>query len=81
MGGSPELNLSGSFPASVMMVGLQGSGKTTTCGKLGVYLKEEVSFLFWSPLIPSSSQRTAKDSCSNGKIRVLMILRLLLLKR
>lgn len=38
-GKTQELNLSGSFPALVMMVGLQGSGKTTTCGKLGVWLK------------------------------------------
>jgi signal recognition particle subunit SRP54 len=28
------LNLSGSTPVSVMLVGLQGSGKTTTAGKL-----------------------------------------------
>jgi len=27
------------FPAPIMLVGLQGTGKTTTCAKLGVYLK------------------------------------------
>ena len=36
-----ELNLSASPPVVIMLVGLQGSGKTTTCGKLARYLSEE----------------------------------------
>jgi signal recognition particle subunit SRP54 len=36
-----DLNLSGARPVSVMLVGLQGSGKTTTSGKLAVYLKKK----------------------------------------
>ncbi|MGD2029215.1 MAG: signal recognition particle protein [Desulfobacterales bacterium] len=36
-----DLNLSGSHPVSVMLVGLQGSGKTTTAGKLAVYLRKK----------------------------------------
>jgi signal recognition particle subunit SRP54 len=36
-----EINLSGQQPASVMLVGLQGSGKTTTAGKLSVFLKQK----------------------------------------
>lgn len=40
MGSNHEaLNLSGSKPVSIMLVGLQGSGKTTTCGKIAVFLK------------------------------------------
>jgi signal recognition particle subunit SRP54 len=35
-----ELSLSGSKPASIMLVGLQGSGKTTTAGKLAVFLRK-----------------------------------------
>ena len=35
-----DLNLSGSPPASVMLVGLQGSGKTTTAGKLSILLRK-----------------------------------------
>ena len=35
-----ELNLPNNRPASVMMVGLQGSGKTTTTGKITKYLIE-----------------------------------------
>ncbi len=35
------LNLEGRTPASVMLVGLQGSGKTTTAGKLGLFLRKE----------------------------------------
>jgi len=41
MGGKLEdLNLSGSVPVSIMLVGLQGSGKTTTAGKLAVFLRK-----------------------------------------
>jgi len=36
-----DINLSGQLPASVMLVGLQGSGKTTTAGKLSVLLKQK----------------------------------------
>jgi len=35
------LNLAGTHPVSVMLVGLQGSGKTTTAGKLAVYLRKQ----------------------------------------
>jgi signal recognition particle subunit SRP54 len=42
MGGMIEdLNLSGSVPVSIMLVGLQGSGKTTTAGKLAVFLRKK----------------------------------------
>lgn len=42
MGSSNEdLDLSGPSPASLMLVGLQGSGKTTTAGKLAVFLRKE----------------------------------------
>lgn len=34
-------------PTVVMMVGLQGAGKTTTCGKLGRYFKAQGSECFW----------------------------------
>lgn len=35
-----DLNLSGTHPVSLMLVGLQGSGKTTTAGKLALYLRD-----------------------------------------
>ncbi len=35
-----DLNLSGPSPATVMLVGLQGSGKTTSAGKLAVHLRK-----------------------------------------
>jgi signal recognition particle subunit SRP54 len=42
MGGhSEDLNLSGTHPVALMMVGLQGSGKTTTTGKLAIYLRKK----------------------------------------
>lgn len=40
LGGSRrELSLDGQAPVSIMLVGLQGSGKTTTAAKLAVFLK------------------------------------------
>jgi signal recognition particle subunit SRP54 len=36
-----ELTLKGPAPVSVMLVGLQGSGKTTTAGKLAVHLRKQ----------------------------------------
>ena len=42
MGSSHEdLNLSGPSPTAIMLVGLQGSGKTTTAGKLAVFLRNK----------------------------------------
>ncbi|MCP4116773.1 MAG: signal recognition particle protein [Desulfobacteraceae bacterium] len=35
-----ELSLNGKAPNAVMLVGLQGAGKTTTAGKLALYLKK-----------------------------------------
>jgi signal recognition particle subunit SRP54 len=40
MGGArQDLNLAGRAPVAIMLSGLQGSGKTTTAGKLALYLK------------------------------------------
>jgi len=59
MGGEvPEkpLNLASNPPTVVMMAGLQGSGKTTTCGKLAKYLKKNGH----SPLlVPADVHRPA----------------------
>jgi len=38
---SRELNVSGTSPATVMLVGLQGSGKTTTASKLALFLRKK----------------------------------------
>ncbi len=35
------LDVAGSPPVAVMLVGLQGSGKTTTCGKLALFLRKK----------------------------------------
>jgi len=45
-----DLNLSGPSPASVMLVGLQGSGKTTTAGKLAVHLRKQGKNPYMVPL-------------------------------
>ncbi len=39
-GGVQELRLSGRTPFTLMLVGLQGSGKTTTAAKLGLHLRQ-----------------------------------------
>lgn len=43
MGGGEDnsLNLAAKPPVAIMMVGLQGAGKTTSCGKLARYLKSQ----------------------------------------
>ncbi len=51
MGSSHEgLNLSGKGPVSIMLVGLQGSGKTTTTGKLAYYLANKGQKPFLVPV-------------------------------
>ncbi len=40
-GGQAKLNVSPKPPTTILMVGLQGSGKTTTSGKLAGYLKNQ----------------------------------------
>ena len=42
MGSFEPLNLKFAPPVVIMLVGLQGSGKTTTCGKLARYLRDEL---------------------------------------
>ncbi len=39
--GERDLNLVGDKPTSLMLVGLQGSGKTTTAGKLAIFLRKK----------------------------------------
>ncbi len=51
-----ELDLSGSAPIALMLVGLQGSGKTTTAGKLAVFLRNKGRKPF---LVPADVYRPA----------------------
>jgi len=51
-----EIDLSGPMPASVMLVGLQGSGKTTTAGKLAIILRQRGKKPF---LVPADVYRPA----------------------
>jgi len=50
------LNLAAAPPAAVMLVGLQGSGKTTTAGKLALYLRKQGRSPY---LVPADVQRPA----------------------
>ncbi len=51
-----SLRLSGNDPKAIMLVGLQGSGKTTTAGKLAVLLRDEGKKPF---LVPADVYRPA----------------------
>ncbi len=55
-GESPRLDLSGRPPIAVMLVGLQGSGKTTTAAKLAKRLKSQGRQPY---LVPADVQRPA----------------------
>jgi signal recognition particle subunit SRP54 len=57
MGGqAQELDLARRPPVSVMLVGLQGSGKTTSCGKLALFLQKKKRSPF---LVPADVYRPA----------------------
>ncbi|MBN1903989.1 MAG: signal recognition particle protein [Deltaproteobacteria bacterium] len=57
MGGArQELLLTGRTPFVIMLVGLQGSGKTTTCGKLALHLRKQGRNPF---LVPADIYRPA----------------------
>jgi len=57
MGGShQELQLTGRTPFIIMLVGLQGSGKTTTAGKLALHLRKQGRNPF---LVPADVYRPA----------------------
>jgi len=57
MGSTHEgISLTGNEPAVVMLVGLQGSGKTTTAGKLAKFLKDQDRKPF---LVPADPYRPA----------------------
>jgi signal recognition particle subunit SRP54 len=55
-GEAPRLELSGKTPVVLMLVGLQGSGKTTTTAKLALRLKKQGRQPF---LVPADTQRPA----------------------
>ena len=55
-GESPRLDLGGKPPVAIMLVGLQGSGKTTTAGKLARRFKSQGRQVY---LVPADVQRPA----------------------
>jgi signal recognition particle subunit SRP54 len=60
LGEPSPLNLSGPKPRVIMLVGLQGSGKTTTAGKLAKYLRskgERVMLVAGDPYRPAAVQQ------------------------
>ena len=64
--GKRDLDLSGEKPLSLMLVGLQGSGKTTTGGKLADYLRKRGYHPY---LVPVDIQRPAaiEQLCKIGE--------------
>lgn len=54
--GNTGLDLAARPPVAVMLVGLQGAGKTTTCGKLGSWLRKQKRYPL---LVPADVYRPA----------------------
>jgi signal recognition particle subunit SRP54 len=63
LGGDTEINLAGNPPVAILMVGLQGSGKTTTTAKLGLRLtkrdKKKVLMASLDVYRPAAQQQLA----------------------
>ena len=60
LGQPAPLNLSGEKPRLLMLVGLQGSGKTTAAGKLALYLRahgERVMLVAGDPYRPAAAEQ------------------------
>lgn len=73
-GGEAKLNISSKPPTVVMLVGLQGAGKTTNGAKLAGLLKSRASGRCWPPATytappPSSSCRWWADSWTSPSFR------------
>ena len=64
--GKRDLNLNDKKPISLMLVGLQGSGKTTTAGKLANYIRKNGYHPY---LVPADTQRPAaiEQLCKIGE--------------
>ena len=63
LGQPAPLNLSGEKPRTLMLVGLQGSGKTTAAGKLASYLRargERVMLVAGDPYRPAAAEQLLK---------------------
>ena len=66
--GAVPLNLNAAAPVPILMVGLQGSGKTTTSGKLALRLSSDCARRCCSPAsTPSAPPRSC--NCSNWPSR------------
>ncbi len=62
LGGAERLNLTGPRPRGIMLVGLQGSGKTTTAAKLARWLRqrgERVWLVAADPYRPAAAEQLA----------------------
>ncbi|KAF0107347.1 MAG: signal recognition particle subunit SRP54 [Anaerolineaceae bacterium] len=60
LGGPAPLNLAGQKPRTIMLVGLQGSGKTTAAGKLANFLRsrgERVFLVAGDPYRPAAAEQ------------------------
>ncbi|HMQ11096.1 MAG TPA: signal recognition particle protein [Oligoflexia bacterium] len=54
---TPEFPKFGSKPVKILMMGLQGTGKTTTVGKLGHYIRDDLNAMPY--MIPADTSRPA----------------------
>ena len=69
LGQPAPLNLSGEKPRTLMLVGLQGSGKTTAAGKLASYLRargERVMLVAGDPYRPAAAEQLQNPGPASG---------------
>ena len=74
-GETTELNLRGAQPGVIMMVGLQGSGKTTSAGKLANLLRKQKCGLIsfpWTCTVPPPSISSARSPGSSTSPALLL---------
>ncbi|MBZ0267096.1 signal recognition particle protein [bacterium] len=70
-GTAAQPNITGSPPVPVMLVGLQGSGKTTTCAKLANWLKKQGRRPYLvpaDPYRPAARDQLVKLARANGHL-------------
>ena len=68
-----QIDLNQTGICNIMLVGLQGSGKTTSAAKLALYLKKKrkKSFACASGYLPTSRYRSTQSSCCKHRGRLL----------
>ena len=74
-----DINLKGQPPVPIMLVGLQGSGKTTSTAKLAKLIAKSKKISDWSPVIPTGLRRDS--NCKHLLREALKLLFMIMRKK